>query len=479
MNKRNVNGVHIVSHGLLFKERNNIFMHLTDSFILLIEGFIFIYAYLKKENAMKQDIQRVLILVCMMCLYTGEIVSQTPELRYGIGEEAPNFFYDIMTIASEDTGLTTFRFYSKIAYDELQFVKEGNQYHARYELSVTVFNQQGDQAEGRIVCKDIWVKNFDETNSRKRFDIASVRFDLKPAMYELLAGIMDFDSRKTGRRKTQLKVPAYFQQPLELSDLILADSILPDSSGNLEVFPNVTGNYGNQQESLFLWFEVYDLIGLDSIKVNYRILDLKDNEVRCYSEYRRLDGERTEITVHIPREELSAGKYKLEVWVGKGKAVIKRVQDLSVHWMDMPAYTNDLDKAIEQLKYIAGGKEMKAMKKAEDDKKGELFKEFWKLKDPTPGTEQNELMEEYYRRIDYSNAAFTTFIEGWRSDRGMVYIILGPPNDIERHPFEVDSKPYEIWSYYQYNRQFIFVDETGFGEYRLISPFWEVLNEIR
>ncbi|MBN2102770.1 GWxTD domain-containing protein [bacterium] len=429
---------------------------------------------------MKKNILWVMIITCIFLIfYTGGLVSQTPELRYDTRDEAPNLFYDIMTMASEDTGLTTFQFYSKIAYDELQFVKRDNQYYAQYELSVTVFDQHGDQADGRIVRKEIFVNSFEETNSRKKFDVASVTINLKPAKYELLVGIMDFDSRKTGRRKTQLTVPAYFHEPLELSDVILADRIVSDSSGNQEPVPNVMGNYGNQQESLFLWFEVYNLIELDSVKVNYRILNLKDEEIRSYSEYRRLEGDRTQVAVHIPREELSAGKYKLEVWLGKGKTVVKRVRALSVHWMDMPAYANDLDKAIEQLKYIAEGKQMKAMRKASDEKKSELFREFWNEKDPTPGTEQNELMEEYYRRVDYSNAAFTSFIEGWRSDRGMVYIILGAPNDIERHPFEVDSKPYEIWSYYQYNRQFIFVDETGFGDYRLISPFWEILSEIR
>jgi hypothetical protein len=63
-------------------------------------------------------------------------------------------------------------------------------------------------------------------------------------------------------------------------------------------------------------------------------------------------------------------------------------------------------------------------------------------------------------------------MEGWRSDRGMVYITLGPPNNIDRHPFDYDAKPYEIWEYYDMNQQFIFVDETGFGDYRLTTPMY-------
>ena len=94
-------------------------------------------------------------------------------------------------------------------------------------------------------------------------------------------------------------------------------------------------------------------------------------------------------------------------------------------------------------------------------------------------TEQNEVMEEYYRRVNFTNANFSVFMEGWKTDQGMVYIILGPPSDIDRHPFELDSKPYEIWSYYQFNRQFVFVDQTGFGEYRLVSPFWEILEQLQ
>jgi hypothetical protein len=56
---------------------------------------------------------------------------------------------------------------------------------------------------------------------------------------------------------------------------------------------------------------------------------------------------------------------------------------------------------------------------------------------------------------------------------GMVYIIFGEPSNIERHPYEMDTKPYEIWAYYNINKQFVFVDNSGFGDYRLITPIWD------
>jgi hypothetical protein len=88
-------------------------------------------------------------------------------------------------------------------------------------------------------------------------------------------------------------------------------------------------------------------------------------------------------------------------------------------------------------------------------------------------------MEEYYRRVAFANRSFTTFRDGWKTDRGMVYIILGPPDEIERRPFNRGNKPYVVWSYYRYNREFVFLDDTGYGEYRLLSPFWDLVNRIQ
>ena len=79
-------------------------------------------------------------------------------------------------------------------------------------------------------------------------------------------------------------------------------------------------------------------------------------------------------------------------------------------------------------------------------------------------------MNEYYRRVEYANENFNGYFKGWRSDMGMVYITLGPPDQVTRRPYEIDSKPYEIWDYYILNRSFIFVDQTNFGDYRLENP---------
>ncbi|MCK4723767.1 MAG: GWxTD domain-containing protein, partial [Dehalococcoidia bacterium] len=61
---------------------------------------------------------------------------------------------------------------------------------------------------------------------------------------------------------------------------------------------------------------------------------------------------------------------------------------------------------------------------------------------------------------------------GWESDMGMVYIIYGQPDDIERHPFDIDRKPYQIWFYYSKGWRFVFMDVNMLGDYRLVTPLY-------
>jgi GWxTD domain-containing protein len=152
----------------------------------------------------------------------------------------------------------------------------------------------------------------------------------------------------------------------------------------------------------------------------------------------------------------------------------------NIHWRGLPRSVKDLDVAINQLRYIATDAELSHIKDgATPEERQKSFVEFWKKKDPNPNTPRNEKMEEYYAKVEYANKHFSHYVEGWRTDMGMVFIIFGAPNSVDRHPFEIDSKPYEVWSYYDLNHQFIFVDESGFGDYRLTTPIWDVWSRQR
>jgi GWxTD domain-containing protein len=104
---------------------------------------------------------------------------------------------------------------------------------------------------------------------------------------------------------------------------------------------------------------------------------------------------------------------------------------------------------------------------------------FWKQRDPTPGTPENEYRDELLKRFQYVNEFFgrSTTREGWRTDMGQYYMILGPPASIERYEATLGLVPCQAWSYYGDSRrdlppQFIllFYQRGGVGEYKLYDP---------
>ncbi len=131
---------------------------------------------------------------------------------------------------------------------------------------------------------------------------------------------------------------------------------------------------------------------------------------------------------------------------------------------------SNLENALQQMRYILASEERREIKKVSTKKREELFKKLWKYRDPTPDTAVNELMNEYYKRVAYSNMHFESFLDGWETDRGMIYIIFGPPDEIDRYLLQQRQEPYETWQYYRIQESFTFVGDN-FGHFRLTTPF--------
>jgi GWxTD domain-containing protein len=89
----------------------------------------------------------------------------------------------------------------------------------------------------------------------------------------------------------------------------------------------------------------------------------------------------------------------------------------------------------EDVRWIITDEERSAFRQLSNDEERDQFIEaFWQRRDPTPDTIENEFKEEHYRRIAYSNEHFAAGIPGWKTDRGRMYIMYGPADEIESHP---------------------------------------------
>jgi GWxTD domain-containing protein len=140
----------------------------------------------------------------------------------------------------------------------------------------------------------------------------------------------------------------------------------------------------------------------------------------------------------------------------------------------------------DEVPYIITDQERAAFKKLSTDDEREAFIEnFWERRNPDPSSPENEFKEEYYRRIAYTNEHYASGIPGWKTDRGRIYIMYGPADEVDSHPSggsyerpdsegggETSTYPFEQWRYRYIdgvgtNIILEFVDTTMTGEYHL------------
>jgi GWxTD domain-containing protein len=147
---------------------------------------------------------------------------------------------------------------------------------------------------------------------------------------------------------------------------------------------------------------------------------------------------------------------------------------------------DDRDWLNKDVTYIITSEERKAFMQLSNEEEREQFIEsFWDRRNPNPDSEDNEFKDEHYRRIEYANEHFQGGKPGWMTDRGRIYIVYGPPDEIDAHPGggiynrpeeegggQTSTFPFEDWRYRYIDgigQQVIieFVDDCMCGAYEM------------
>lgn len=147
----------------------------------------------------------------------------------------------------------------------------------------------------------------------------------------------------------------------------------------------------------------------------------------------------------------------------------------------------------EEVLYIITPEEKAAFARlATNEEREQFIEEFWRRRNPDPDSPENSAREEHYRRIAFANERFSSGVPGWKTDRGHIYILWGPPDEIDSHAAgsTYDRPPeqgggsttvhaFEIWRYRHMedigdNIEIWFVDPTGSGEYHITMDPGEV-----
>lgn len=352
--------------------------------------------------------------------------------------------------------------------DDLTFVRaDRDSYLATFEYTVTLFREDVLLPLERYREVEVPAESFRQTNSRNQHAFNSEEFVVAPGEYRIRVIMTDLETKRDSRWRGEITLERS-DSLLEVSDLywVSKDERLAELG-----MPRLIESFSTNETQAKARVEYFN-VGTSPMRLFWAVFDEKGDTVRHrLASIESSDSvQLNEYTVML--EGLPAQTYQLYFEIDGNGRRETRTREFSVHLPGIPSSIVDLSVAIRQVKYIATIEENRRLRKASIQDRTRLFKEFWKKRDPDRSTEENELMQEYYFRVEYANENFSTHRSGWESDRGRIYILYGEPTQIERHPFEAGSRPYEIWFYHNINRQFVFVDYTGFGDYSLTGPQW-------
>lgn len=358
--------------------------------------------------------------------------------------------------------------YLRVPNFTLQYVKIDTNFIARYEAVIALQTKKGRQI-GREVWQDsIIVNDYNSTNSITRNKTLMISFRVPSGKYKVIASLLDLDIKNSGENEIKFNLSDY-----DKNHYLHAPILLDKAEGNWGFGEGLIPAIHNSTFDIDdgLTFYLSGKVSLGKYTLNTHFLD-KDGKVL----YEKIitDTSQTGIfeqIVILPKEYIEGIEISIKTELVQDKYSTEKTKKITLRKVGISHLISNLDDALQQMRYILNSNERKGVKKVSSKKREELFKKLWKRRDPTPDTAVNELMNEYYKRVAYANIHFDSFADGWETDMGMIYIIFGAPNDIERSILSQVQNTTELWYYYRIQESFTFIDRDGFGNYQLTTPF--------
>lgn len=357
-----------------------------------------------------------------------------------------------------------------IQNDLLQFRQKDDGYEAAYQVNIAI------RQEGQTLCNEsrnerVQLKTFQETNSRrmlqkKNYILKSAKFSALPKTkqkYQCHLEILDLVSQKAHQLKQDFFINPLPKDSCSFSDIGIFEGY-SDSSAVLSLLPRKKSLAFNKP--YFAMSRLYCARGKQPVRVSLQrkkghdFAEWKNDTVRV-----ERDSLAAKVVYPLPYEAIKEGQYRL-IFEYDGARIKK---DFYVGWFEKPIYLYKTDLALRPLKYIIGEALYDSVRSLPKEKLEKWFSQFWKKRDDTPQTEFNELLFEYYKRVDYCNRHFSKRSqEGWETDRGRIYLLYGQPQKIENRRYSANTLPYLIWTY-ENGLEFLFVDKKNNGEFILID----------
>ncbi len=420
-----------------------------------------------------------------------------------LGQNKMNFEFDYAQFAFDSTS-NLVEFYYAFNLNSLSFIQTDSADFAKGVLHISISDSSSGQS---FVDKDWLISSVvQDSSDLSKSVISLLKFVLDEGVYKCTM----IGSNATGENSKTIteyvSVRPFLKLEMGLSDIQLASNILQESphtsspfyKNTFEITPAPSAIFGEPQPVLFYYSELYNLkddssnntdLRIDQFVFNSRgvVVNSKSKRVNRKADSRVEVG--TVKTYELPTDTYTLLLNLIDSVSNFGISSSKKffvynpnvVADDSLYQMPTSTITSnfgamsqeELDDLFKKCKYIASKNEIDQYESITSEQgKREFMQKFWDSKDQNPNDNVNKFYLDYLKRIKECNQKFRAGKkDGWKTDRGRVYLIYGEPSEIERYPNETQARPYEIWHYNDIEGgvDFDFGDLNGFSDYQLLN----------
>ncbi len=472
------------------------------------------------------------ITVFCLLLATGDALAVT---SFPISSRGDIWFQADHAAFEGDDGQPVEEYYFRINNNQLKFEERDDYFEGRVFLKLKFKDLDGQKIGEAGHNYEFRVPNIEVTQSPSHAQLLLLREALDPRTRFVEIEVEDLNARKrgllymvTGKRKNgaaegELVPPTFPGKAFASSDIQFAWEVRTRTEESMfekngfDVVPNPARSYGLLQPLLSAYVEVYDnRESRPEGQILYHLLqEVLSPDSTTVRSKRDTVGSRSPDWVNVVSFDVSnlpTGEYRLRLVITDAESgeMMESERPFNILWKNQFwAYTEE-DIANEAKVLFEEDDYDQFMMMSAGEREVHL-ETFWADRDPSPGTAQNEIRNEFMRRVDFANRMYKDHgRRGMLTDRGRIFIRYGEPDEIDRELMPTgtnqldgdvetlseiddrgrllqttdgfDTRPFETWIYTRQGRplfphreegvtvnglQFVFIDETGTGHYVL------------
>lgn len=351
----------------------------------------------------------------------------------------------------------------------LSFTRDGDRYRAAYEIRLDL--RQGSTNVRHIETQEtVRVASFKETSRPDESVIFQQVLSVPPGQYGLAVSVRDPGSSRTSSEEKALTVPALragsLSTPVAVFDAAPRSTV--DSLPRFIVQPRATITFG-RDTVVPVYVEGYG----DAPRIPLIAAVTGDRGVVLWKDSVDLvrTGSVASTTLRVPATRLGLGVTTLTV--RRPDTGDSTRTPLFVSFGDELPLAS-YEEMINYLRYFTTAERLSVLRRAPVEARAREWAAFLAETDPVPSTPSHEALTEYFARVRVASERFREEgMPGWLTDRGMVFITLGEPEQVFEQGGPTDMNQQrgraQAWEYREYQIQLVFVDQTGFGRWRLTN----------